>query len=71
MPSEVDHDQAAAWRKTMVVRMPAEGRRVGRLHLPLVGLGDFGQLGGSEAVPPVWAGRRAHRLQYASQREAK
>ncbi len=50
---------------------PAEGRRVGRLHLPLVGLGDLGRLRGSEGVPPVWAGRRAHRLQYASQREAK
>src|SRR5262245_27440078 len=38
---------------------PAEGRRVGRLHLPRVG------------PAPVWAGRRAHRLEYASHGENK
>ncbi len=32
---------------------PAEGRRVGRLHLPLVGLVDLGRSSGSEVVPPV------------------
>src|SRR5262245_10691230 len=36
---------------------PAGGRRVGRLHLPLVG------------PATVWAGRRAHGLEYASQGE--
>src|SRR5262245_60770740 len=38
---------------------PAERRRVGCLHLPLVG------------AALVWAGRRAHGLEYASQQENK
>lgn len=43
---------------------PVKGQRVGRLYLPLFAPSKLG-------CAPAWAGRKAHQLGYASQRESR